>query len=143
MIYNVTYSDKNTVREINAAVGKPYGLIDNLRMRGIGSEPFIMVETSPNFEEFTHGLEEPKKCNIELRPKGIIVHFSRKRVNYVWPIPMHHLSVYQSGRIISIYGNTEFIKMKQKTQQKKGSPFIQKLMKHKSEWQSEMTSVPF
>lgn len=134
MIFNVTYTNKETVRTINSIVGKPYGLITNLKKRGIGSQPLSILEVNDQLREYTGAITNMSKCNIELRPNGIIIYFSRKLINFAWPIPYYHLTVFQNRDVTSLFHNTDFIKLKPKASINSGLKFVQKMLKEKNQF---------
>ena len=46
MIYNISYRDREIIREINNSIGKPFGVIERFKMKGIGSPRFILDTAS-------------------------------------------------------------------------------------------------
>jgi hypothetical protein len=134
MIFNVTRTDRNIDRAVNEALGKRFGLLHKLTNGSIGSEPFIIETCSPDFEIDLENQDYERKCNIELRPRGIIVHYRKKSSSFIWVIPYHHLAVYQSGNQLSIYGNTVYVKLRPRMKRKKSSPFIKKMIAAKTDF---------
>lgn len=132
MVFNVTRTDSNIDRMVNELVGKQFGLLHKIRNGSIGSEPFIIQFCSPDFEIDLEAQAYERKCNLELRPNGIILHFRKKSSSFIWALPFHHLTVYQSGKQTSIYGNTTFVKLVPRMKMKKHSPFIKKLLAAKA-----------
>ena len=141
MVYNVTRTDRNIDRAVNELVGKQFGLIHKIKNGVIGSEPYIIYSCSPEFDIDLESQTYERKCNIELRPNGIIVHFRKKLSSFIWPIAFHHLTVYQSGKQISIYGGSSFLKLTPRMKMKKNSPFIKKLIAAKTTY-SEAYQFP-
>lgn len=141
MVYNVTRTDRNIDRAVNELVGKQFGLIHKIKNGVIGSEPYIIYSCSPEFDIDLESQIYERKCNIELRPNGIIVHFRKKSSSFIWPIAFHHLTVYQSGKQISIYGGSSFLKLTPRMKMKKNSPFIKKLIAAKTTY-SEAYQFP-
>ena len=133
MIYNVTHTDRNIEKEINDVVGSPYTLLERLRLKGVGSERFIIREMSACFDEYKIDRTDENYCNIELRPNGIIVHFSKVLQRFVWVIPFYQLTIYQSGSLLSIYRNTHFIKMQPQGLKSSISKFSRKVLSAKVE----------
>ena len=134
MIYNTTRTDKNIDLAVNELVGKQFGFFYKLKNGSIGSEPFIIQSCSLEFDINFDSIEYNRKCNIELRPNGIIVHFRKNSSSFIWPIPFRHLTVYKSGQILSIYENTIYLKLKPKVNRKNNSPFILRLLNAKSSY---------
>jgi len=134
MIYNTTRTDKNIDLAVNELVGKRFGIFHKLKNGSIGSEPFIIQSCSLEFDINFDSIEYNRKCNIELRPNGVIVHFRKNSSSFIWPIPFRHLTVYKSGQILSIYENTIYLKLKPKVNRKNNSPFILRLLNAKSSY---------
>jgi hypothetical protein len=132
MIYNTTRTDKNIDLAVNELVGKRFGIFHKLKNGSIGSESFIIQSCSLEFDINFDSIEYNRKCNIELRPNGVIVHFRKNSSSFIWPIPFRHLTVYKSGQILSIYENTIYLKLKPKVNRKNNSPFILRLLNAKS-----------
>ena len=133
MIYNLSYRDREIVREINHTLGKPFGLIERFRMKGIGSPRFTLTSAS---EEITRRLptdESLVKVSIELRPKGIIVHFKKFTEHYSWIIPYYKLTIYQSSWL-SIYSEEIFMKFIKTGLKKPHRKFLSKLISLKAEY---------
>lgn len=132
MIYNTTRTDRDIDKAVDDLVGQQFGLLHKIKNGSIGSEPFVMSACSPDFDIDFNDIDYNRKCNLELRPKGVIIHFRKNSSSFIWPIPFHHLTIYKSGRIISIFENTSYLKIKTMVHRKKDSPFIQRLLEAKS-----------
>jgi hypothetical protein len=132
MIYNITRTDINTDQAVDQLIGKRFGILYKLRNGGIGSEPFIIYTASPDFQIELESQEYDRKCNIELRPKGIIVHFRKRSSSFIWPIPFDQLTLNQSGNLLTVNGDTSYAKLKPRVKSKKNSPFIQKMIDAKA-----------
>jgi len=111
MIYNITYEKKDVIEEIESNVGPSYSFLTRLKMRGIGSEKMHIIDASPLIEGLLQYEDQPNYCNIELRPRGILIHFKYRAETYGWAIPFGKLSVYKSDGSYRIYGDAEFIKV--------------------------------
>ena len=132
MIYNVTRTDIKIDQTVDQLIGKRFGFLYKLRNGSIGSEPFIIYTSSPDFQIDFESQEYDRKCNIELRPKGIIVHFRKKSSSFIWPIPFDQLTLNQSGKLLSVHGITLYAKLKPRVKSKKNSPYIQKMIDAKA-----------
>ena len=75
MLLNISYNDIKQKNEIDKLVGKPFSIKKRLKMGGIGSEKMIISSASVNIKNLLLLDNNINKCNIELRPKGIIVFF--------------------------------------------------------------------
>ena len=86
-LYNITYKNKETEKEINAEMGKPFGLIEKLKLGGIGSRRMIIENFSEDIKNLTLKVSGIQYANIELRPNGIIVHINQGIYTHAWTIP--------------------------------------------------------
>ena len=75
MLLNVSYSDKNITKKIDEAVGKPFPIRERFAMGGIGSPKLHITECSIDIYNLLILDNNLNTCNIEIRPKGIIVRF--------------------------------------------------------------------
>lgn len=93
MILDTSYSDKKITKQINDAMGRPYSLSDRWKLRGIGSKRMAIAEISEEYRKFLNADHYISNANIELRPKGILVHFRHKLQAYSWIMPYENLQV--------------------------------------------------
>ncbi|WP_462250759.1 hypothetical protein [Ekhidna sp.] len=93
MIYDTSYPDKETTRQINKAVGVPFSFMERLKMGGIGSRRMIIHEISEEYKKYLNANHYVSVANIELRPKGILIHFRHKLQSYSWVMPYDSLSI--------------------------------------------------
>ena len=132
MIYNLSYRDREIVREINQTLGSPFGIFDRFRMKGIGSPRFTLTSSSEQISNRLPSDESLVKVSIELRPKGIIVHFKKFTEHYSWIIPYYKLTIYYSSDL-SIHSETTFMKFTKTGLKKPHRKFLSKLMDLKAE----------
>ncbi|PVW13394.1 hypothetical protein [Marixanthomonas spongiae] len=115
MLLNVSYNNKQIIRKIDAEVGKPFSLKERFKMRGIGSSKLIITETSVQIHNLLILDNNRNQCNIEMRPKGIIVGFRSLLESYALVIPYYKLSLYKGkADEYSIYRDNYFIKVEAK-----------------------------
>ena len=133
MIYNLSYRDRKTIRKINETLGSPFGLIERFKMKGIGSPRFILNYSSEDIIKLLPSDESLVKISVELRPKGIIVHFKKFTEHYSWIIPYYKLSIYYSDNF-SIYSDSSFMKISKDNLRKPHLKFIKKLINLKAEF---------
>jgi hypothetical protein len=94
MLYNISYKDLKIEREINELVGKPFSILDNVKKGGIGSPKLFITRCSKEIFDLLHVNESVKFCNIELRPKGILIGFQSRLDVYVLVIPYYKLVIF-------------------------------------------------
>ena len=133
MIYDISYRPKKVIDNIDSLLGSPYRLIDKVRMNGAGSPKLIVHACSQMVLDRLSRTDELVYTNIELRPKGVIVHFQSNLSVFAWPIAYHHLSVYQNGNSWSVHGNGQFMKVRCRSSEQSMRNFLIKLFKLKDE----------
>ena len=134
-LYNITYKNKETEKEINAEMGKPFGLIEKLKLGGIGSRRMIIENFSEDIKNLTLKVSGIQYANIELRPNGIIVHINQGIYTHAWTIPYFRLSVF-NGDFFTIHGGGSHIQFNKQKSWKENKEFLQKIVKLKSEFVS-------
>lgn len=132
MLLNVSYNDKTVTQKINEAVGKPFTLKERWKLGGIGSPKLEITKTSIEIRNLLILDNNRDCCNIEMRPKGIIVGFRSLLESYALIIPYYKLTLYKGDMAVySIYRDNYFIKVKSDT--KAVQKFFKKLMDHKAD----------
>ena len=134
-LYNITYKNKETEKEINAEMGKPFSLIEKLKLGGIGSRRMIIENFSEDIKNLTLKVSGIQYANIELRPNGIIVHINQGIYTHAWTIPYFRLSVF-NGDFFTIHGGGSHIQFNKEKSWKENKEFLQKIVKLKSEFVS-------
>lgn len=126
MLFNTSYKNEDYVNESNHVLGNAYSFLEKLKMRGVGSSRLVISELSPlltpqNMQEIAINY-----ASIELRPKGIIIHFSNRLDRYSWIVPYYRLVIF-SAETFSIHANGKFIKFKKDKNYKDNKMFIDKM----------------
>ena len=134
-LYNITYKNKETEKEINAEMGKPFGLIEKLKLGGIGSRRMIIENFSEDIKNLKLKVSGIQYANIELRPNGIIVHINQGIYTHAWTIPYFRLSVF-NGDFFTIHGGGSHIQFNKEKSWKENKDFLQKIVKLKSKFVS-------
>ena len=137
MIYNISYRDREIIREINTTIGKPFGVIERFKMKGIGSPRFILNSASNDVAKRLPPDESMVKVSIELRPKGIIVHINKRASRLSWVIPYYCLSLFSSEHL-GIHSTGHFLKIKHDDLYNKSVSFIQKVMTCKAHYSDQI-----
>ena len=132
MLLNVSYNDKKITSKIDNEVGKPFTLKERFKLGGIGSPKLEIKETSVEIRNLLILDNNANICNIEIRPKGIIVGFRSLLESYALVIPFYKLTIYKGDfAIYSIYKDSYFIKVKSDT--KAIQKFFRKLLDFKAD----------
>ncbi len=133
MLLQVSYNDKEITRKIDTELGKPFTLQERFKMRGIGSPKLILNETSIQISNLMNLDNNRNICNIELRPKGIIVGFRSRLNSYALIIPYYKLVLYKGkAEEYSIYKDNYFLKFEAHSENKSVHSFMKKLMEAKN-----------
>tara|TARA_R110000796_G_scaffold67449_3_gene154711 strand:- start:25635 stop:26060 length:426 start_codon:yes stop_codon:yes gene_type:complete len=132
MLVNISYNNKEITRKIDEIVGKPFTLKERWAMKGIGSPKLFITETSSEINNLLILDNNTSSCNIELRPKGIIVRFRSLLETFALVIPYYKLSIYKGDfAIYSIFKDHYFIKIKSDT--KAIQKFFRKILDYKAD----------
>ena len=132
MLLNVSYTDKKITEKVDAEVGKPFTLKERFAMGGIGSPKLHITETSLEIQNLLILDNNLNTCNIEMRPKGIIVRFRSLLETYGLVIPYYKLTIYKGDFVVySIYRDNYFIKVKSDT--KAIQKYFRKLLDYKAD----------
>ena len=132
MLLNVSYNNNEITRKIDAEVGKPFTLKERWAMGGIGSPKLFITETSLEIHNLLILDNNLNSCNVEIRPKGIIVRFRSLLETFALVIPFYKLVIYKGDfAIYSIYRDHYFIKVRSDT--KAIQKFFKKLLNYKTD----------
>lgn len=132
MLLNISYNDIKQKKEIDKLIGRPFSIKERFKMGGIGSEKLIISSASVNIRNLLLLDNNINKCNIELRPKGLIVYFRSLLETYGLIIPYFKLNIYKGkAEEYSIYKDSLYIKVL--ADKKSTHKFFKKIIKQKLE----------
>jgi len=132
MLVNVSYSNKALTKKIDDEVGKPFTLKERFALNGIGSPKLFITATSIEIQNLLILDNTTNSCNIELRPKGIILRFRSLLETYALVIPFYKLTIYKGDiGIYSIFKDHYFFKVRADT--KAIQKFFKKLLDYKAD----------
>ncbi len=132
MLLNVSYNDKKITEKIDTEVGKPFTLKERLSMGGIGSPKLFITETSLEIQNLLILDNNLNTCNIEMRPKGIILRFRSLLETFGLIIPYYKLTIYKGDfAVYSVYRDHYFVKVKSDT--KAIQKYFKKLLDYKAD----------
>jgi len=112
MIVNRTYFNKDNEKEIDNILGKSFSFLRTLKLRG-------------------NKVSDVNYCNIELRPKGIIVNITQQLNLFSITIPYYKLVIFNS-ETFSIHLDGSFIKILKDKNYLNNKKFIKKMMNLKN-----------
>ena len=130
MIYNRTYFNKDEAKEINNILGNSFSFLQILKLRGIGSSRFVIDSVSKNLSQTINKVSDVNYCNLELRPKGILVNITQQLNFFSWVIPYYKLVIFNSTTF-SIHANGSYIKIIKDNNYLNNKNFIDKMLKLK------------
>lgn len=138
MLVNVSYNNKDIIQKIEQEVGKPFSFKERFALDGIGSPKLFIVDSSIHIQNLLILDNNTDSCNIELRPKGIIIRFRSLLETFGLIIPYYKLSLYKSDLgLYTIYRDQYYIKIKADT--KAIQKFFTKLLGHRADNTPENT----
>jgi hypothetical protein len=131
MLFNTSYKNEDYVKESNRLLEKAYSFLEKLKIRGVGSRRLIIEELSPSLQPKNMQKTDVNYASIELRPKGIVIHFSNRLDRYSWIVPYYRLAIF-STLTFSIHSNGKFIKLSKDKNYKENKKFISKMTEFKT-----------
>ena len=131
MLVNISYNEPKIRTTIDDLIGKPFTLRERWSMGGIGYGKLMITQTSIDIHNLLVLDQNINQCNIELRPKGIIIHFRSLLETYGLIIPYYKLKLYKGkAQEYSIYKDQYSIKVLANT--KNIHSFFKKLNEQKT-----------
>ncbi|NQZ76800.1 MAG: hypothetical protein HRT61_11980 [Ekhidna sp.] len=123
MILDTSYTDKKITKAINDTVGPSFGWKERFKLGGIGSKRMEISRISDDYQSYLNAAHYISNANIELRPKGILIHFRHKLQAYSWIMPYAKMKItYEDSLRLESEGH--FIQFDSPENEK----FIQKLL---------------
>jgi len=95
MFFNVSYNKKEINDQIRELVGPSFPLMKRLRLKGIGSQRFLVLEANAEVMSILEKTTNLKFCNVELRQTGIVVWFRVKLHNYILALAYNSLFIHK------------------------------------------------
>ena len=129
MLFDTSINDNDVKREINQLVGKPFSILEIIKIGAIGSSRMEVLEYSKLFNKVMAWDKQAVFASIGLRPKGIIVVINVRLSNFSWVIPYNYVSIFKTD-ILTIHGQWEFLKFKIHSDQNK--KLIRKILDKKT-----------
>ncbi len=133
MIYNTTYNNEEYIVASNKLLGKGYSFIEKIKLKGIGSSRLVIHKLSAKLESNQKQFSELNYGNIELRPNGILIHFTNRLERYSWGIPYYRLVIYNTS-FFTIHANGNFIQFLKNKNYTNNKKFIEKMIDLKNEY---------
>ena len=108
MLFDTSYFDRKIEKQINEAVGRSFSFKERWKRKGIGSKRLTIAGISEEYKRYLNADHYQSRANIELRPKGIIVHFRHKLQAYSWVMPFSGLEI-KNKKKLRLKSNGKFI----------------------------------
>ena len=116
MLVNTSYHNPEIEKKIDQEVGKPFSLKDRGLLGGIGSPPLEITSASSSIYNLLSLNNDRNRCNLELRPNGVLLRFRARLDSYTLVIPFYKLVLYKGDFAqYSIYRDNHFVKVKADT----------------------------
>ncbi len=141
MILDTTLSSREHIKIINDLVGKPFSLMQSIKMKGIGSKRMIIEEVSPNMKQYLNTVADVNYANLELRPIGILIRINKGLKNFTWVIPYYQLVIFKTNGS-SIHAQGRFIHFRMNTTFVENKAFFDKLLDEKVQYESKYSMLP-
>lgn len=132
MLFNTTYTNNEYTKSANNTLGKQFSLLKKIKLRGNGSSRLMIDNFSAKLKPKNLNTSAINYANIELRPKGIIIHYTNGLDRYSWIVPYFRLVIYNTD-ILSIHANGNFIIFKKNKNYSNNKKFINKMIDLKNE----------
>lgn len=136
MILNTTHHNSDHKQIIADLIGRPFSLVQKLKLGGIGSKRMIIDDVSPNMKSMMNSVSDINYANIELRPKGILVMINKGLKNFTWIIPYYQLVLYKTNGS-SIHAQGQFIHFRNSKTFRENKKFFDKLLDEKVKYDME------
>ncbi|MFD0963979.1 hypothetical protein [Pseudofulvibacter geojedonensis] len=127
ILFNTTRTEEDDTLLINELVGKPFSFFEAIKMGGVGSGRFIIESASRGFYSVLKTPSDLNYLNIELRPMGVILHFTQQLKRYAWVIPYRKLVIYNT-KTFGLHSDNIFLELRKNQLFKSNMPFIEKML---------------
>lgn len=131
MLQNVSYNNKKQQGEIDSLVGKPFTLLKRLKLGGVGSPKLYVTTSSKEIDALFLLDHNDNTCNIELRPKGVILRFRSLLETYALIIPYYKLTLFK-GTSNAYSVHTDHHKVSVSAQSESVRLFFKKIQQQKA-----------
>ncbi len=130
MFYNNSYREKQLDVALKDLVGSPFSIWKRFKKR-VGSN-YLKVAEFRNFD-FAKPITDDyfKKIVIELRPKGIVIHFKIQTETFIWAVPYYQLHLYNTD-CFSIHAQGKAILIEKEKNFERNQPFLNRLIELKN-----------
>lgn len=123
MIFRTTYHNPDFVEQSELLVGKAYSFLKRIRMGRVGSGRMMIAGLSEGLQPKQVTFSELDYGNIEMRPNGIVLHFTHRLERYSWIVPFYRLVIYNS-QYFSIHAEGQYVRFRKNKLYQNNKNFI-------------------
>jgi len=134
MLVRNTYRDPELKQKLAEEVGKPFTMLERIKLGGIGSPKLTITACSSEINNLLMLDNSTNTCNIELRPQGILVGFGVRLETYLLVIPFYKLTIYKGkAEEYSLYRDNYFIKFKAQRKDTAIHNYVKKVLRYRAD----------
>lgn len=134
MLLNISRDFTQKREEINELTGKPFSLEERKKLDGSILTDLTITAASIEIYNLLVLNQGESYCNIEMRPKGVIISFRAAGETYALVIPFYKLKIYKGkAEEYSFYKDNHFIKVQAGATETHVHSFIKKLRHYKAD----------
>lgn len=108
-VFDTTHNARKIVEAINDYLGKPIPFLQRFKCGGIGSRRMVIEELSLELYPYVNARHYLTYSNMELRPKGIIVHIHKTLDNFAWCLRFEQIELLITGDAVRLEAEGQFI----------------------------------
>ncbi len=127
MVFNTSYQNKKIEKQIDQTVGNAFSFKERWSLGGIGSKRMKIRRVNEHYRKYLNADYYVSNANIEIRPKGLIIHFKHKLHAYSWTLPFDAL-VIKNESFLRLEAGDEFVEFLETAEE----TFLQKVNSVKS-----------
>ena len=134
MLVNISRDFSEKREEINEMIGKAFSLDQRKELGGTSLQNLPITATSIEIYNLLVLNQGYSNCNLEIRPKGVMISFRAGGETYGLVIPFYKLKIYKGrSEEYSFYKDHHFIKVKAGAGEHDVHAFIKKLRHYKAD----------
>ncbi|WP_299313967.1 hypothetical protein [uncultured Aquimarina sp.] len=133
MLVNYTCRHPKLKKNLHEQVRKPFTIKEQIKLGSVGSPKLSITKASVEINNSLILDNNLNRCNIEFRPKDVLVGFGICLETYLLAIPFYKLTLYKrKAKEYSIYKDNYFIKFYAKSTDTKIHQYVKKIINYKA-----------
>lgn len=134
MLINISHDYSQSKKKIESEVGRTFTLAERQEWKGISYQNIPITAASLDIYNLLAVNGRENSCNIEMRPKGILISFRSMQETYALVLPNYKLKIYKGkAEEYSFYKDQHFIKVWAGAGDAELHEFVKKIIKNKSD----------